>query len=470
MIQQYAELLRHYRRLVATIFFGIVGGVGLISAFFLFVMPLYTATTTVSLLPTQSELAYSDAFSRGGSMNPANLMSETHIEYLLSREVAQGTVDRLIAEYGTPEPAMRSGFRAVLGNGFRLFKNTLRQVYNVLNSGKHVPIDAYTDAVLTLQDSIDAEMVEGTYILELSVTWDSPELAAAAANMLADVYVARAREQARDAALQLEQDLTAQLEHNSGFSPQISSQIEALRLARATGFDVLRVVDRASVPIYPSFPKVVINVLIAIAAAILLSIFALVTIDTFSGKVTTRGDLARLLGGLALPTSRPDERRRLAETARLLRLHADVNGTPGAVLSLDSDRDADLAAALFERALWPGLSTARPGAAAARAVLFLDSRRRDAQAAGRAWMAVGAESLAEPPAATTKPEAATPAAPGVVSLGGAGESFSLGGLTMPAWLVLVMRPGRIAEAELQRVAEEWRQRGVPVVFGMLLKA
>lgn len=470
MIQQYAELLRHYRRLVATIFFGIVGGVGLVSTFFLFVMPLYTATTTVSLLPTQSELAYSDAFSRGGSLNPANLMSETHIEYLLSRETAQRTVDRLIAEYGTPEPVVRSGFRAVLGDGFRLFKNTLRRVYNLLNSGKHVPIDAYTDAVLSMQDSIDAEMVEGTYILELSVTWDSPEVAAAAANMLADVYVERAREQARDAALQLEQELTAQLERNTGISPEISSQIEALRLARATGFNVLRVVDRASVPVYPSFPKVVINVLIAIAAALVLSIFVLVSIDTFSGKVTTRGDLARLLGGLALPTSRPDDLRRAAGAARLLRLHADVNGTPGAVLSLEGDRDADLAAALLERALWPGLSPARQGAGAARSVLFLDSRRRDALAPGRTRVAVGAESLADPPGAATRPEAGANAVPGVVSLGGAAESFSLAGLSMPSWLVIVMRPGRITEAELQRVAEEWRQRGVPAVFGMLLKA
>src|SRR5690606_15383764 len=184
-----------------------------------------------------------------------------------------------------------------------------------------------------------------------------------------------------DAALQLEQELTAQLERNTGISPEISSQIEALRLARATGFNVLRVVDRASVPVYPSFPKVVINVLIAIAAALVLSIFALVSIDTFSGKVTTRGDLARLLGGLALPTSRPHDLRRAAGAARLLRLHADVNGTPGAVLSLEGDRDADLAAALLERALWPGLSPSRQGAGAARSVLFLDSRRR---AAGRA--------------------------------------------------------------------------------------
>lgn len=483
MIQLYAELLRHYRRLVAVIFAGVVGGVALFSVFFLFAMPLYTATAKVSLLPTQSELAFSQNFTRGSSFNPANLMTETHIEYLLSREIAQRSIDRLIEEFGTPEPAARSGLRAALAAGFQRVRNSIRRTYNRLNSGKHVPIDPYTDAVLTLQDQIEAEMVEGTYILELSVTWDNPDIAAAAANMLADVYVERARQQAHAAALQMEQDLTAQIAHNTGNAPEVGSQIEALRLARATGFDVLRVIDPAVPPIYPSFPRVVINVLIAIFAAIMLAIFALVSIDTFSGKVAARADLARLLNGLALPTmrhgrgqrQRPEQRRDAAEAARILRLHAPVNSAPGAVLSLGSDADAAAAAAVLGRALWPdGVPVRMQGGTLRLHESWRGDRPADRPASGAAPSpppagAPGPDVQAAPVTAGAAGIAgAADAGPGLISLGGASESFSLSAAPVPGWLVIVMRPGRIAEAEVQRLGEEWRQRGTGRVFGMLL--
>ncbi|MEZ5798374.1 MAG: hypothetical protein R3D63_13345 [Paracoccaceae bacterium] len=483
MLQHYLELLAYYRRMVRRIFIGVVGGVALFSAFFLFISPLYTATAKVSLLPTDSELAFTQNFVRGASVNPANLMSQTHIENLLSLEVARETVDRMIAELGSPQSSGATGIRARVASGFRALRNMIRRTYNILNSGKHVPLDEYTDTVLTLQDSIAAEMIEGTYILEISVTWDSPVVATAAANDLAQVYVERARKQAEEAALQLEQDLMAELGRSQGSTVDIERQIEALRLARATGFNVLRVVDPAVVPIYPSFPKVVINTLLALAAAIALSIFALVTADTFSGTVKTRADLMRIMGGNSLPSlglrRQPSSAQR-AEIGRLIRLRNDLSLERGAVLSMGSDADADHVAKVVNDILGPaqvmGLVMEPHGRSPAPAMAERTARGSTlvlAMADRIGGPVLGKEAVVPHGATVSRPRrriSATQIRVGssAVSLGGGNESFSMAGQPAPAWLILALRPGVIAEADLQATVRDWTARGVANVYGVML--
>lgn len=204
VLTHYLELLWYYRRVVALLLLGLPLAVATVSTALLYAVPIYAGTATVSILPTTPELTYTDRFLGATQAPPATIISQTHIEHLVSRTVARRTVDRLVAEFGAPAPSERSGLAAELRRGLNAFKRNLRRYYNVLNSGRHVPRDAYTDAILTLQDNVKVEMVEGTYILKVSVSWDDPEVAAAATNMLADAYVASAREETMEASTTLE--------------------------------------------------------------------------------------------------------------------------------------------------------------------------------------------------------------------------------------------------------------------------
>lgn len=427
----YFQLLRYYRGLVALVFVTLVAGVAGLSTFFLFISPLYTGTAKVSLLPTQSELTFSQTFVRSTSINPANLMSQTHIEYLLSREVARLTVDRLIERFPVAESIEQTGLKAEVARYFRDARNAIRRTYNMLNSGKHIPIDTYTDTVLTLQDAIEAEMVEGTYILEIAVTWDSPEVAAAAANLLADVYIERIRSQATEAAERMEATLRRELAADSSNLAAIETQINALRLARAADLELLRVIDPAVPPIYASFPKVVINTLFAIAGALLLCAFVIVAADTFSGSIKTQADLERLFGAQALGMARARRgrlrgrwRRELPDIRRRLNAQLSAGVSQGAVMALGSDDDSRATAELVNAAIMTGRVRPRPTCSGGKPL---------------------------------------------ESLGGAAEGFALNGRSAPAWLVIGLRAGTVSTTELESIREAWQAQGVGQVFGVLLR-
>ncbi|MEX0301818.1 MAG: hypothetical protein AB3N24_05295, partial [Leisingera sp.] len=142
MTAHYRQLLNYYRGLIAFTFLILVGGTAALSTFFLFVAPLYTSSAKVSLLPTQTELAYSQTFVRSTTFNPANLLTQTHVEYLLSREIAAKTVDRLRRELpsggqpaGTAEPDAALSLKDQIAQRFHSFRRNFRRIYNTLNSG-----------------------------------------------------------------------------------------------------------------------------------------------------------------------------------------------------------------------------------------------------------------------------------------------------------------------------------------------
>jgi len=170
LVEHYLDLLRYYRRLVGFILVGVIGGVALLGTAFLHLLPVYTAEARVSILPTASELAFTQNFVQSSQFAPANVFSQTHIENLISRQVAERTIDRLAAEFGAPQPAARGGLAGLLRWGAGTLRRQLRTAYNVLNSGKHVPLDPRTDAVLTLMDNVAVDMVEGTYVLRVAVS------------------------------------------------------------------------------------------------------------------------------------------------------------------------------------------------------------------------------------------------------------------------------------------------------------
>lgn len=469
LISHILDLLRHYRRLIVATWVFIVGGVAGFSVLFLFVIPLYTATAKITLLPTQSELAFSNQFVRSTTINPANLLTQTHIEYLLSFETSEETVQRIIEQFppeSRPEP---TGLKAAFRDGFIAFRSGVWRVYNTLNSGRHVEVDPMTDAILGLQDGIKVEMVEGTYILEISVTMDHPKGAAVAANLLAEVYVDRLRDEALAAADRMEEELRAQLSAPGGDYTQIEDQIRALQLTRSANLDTLRVIDPAVEPVYPSFPKVVVNTIFAIVGAIFATAFILVVGDTFSSRIKTNADLARVMGAKALGSVRlrggrlkPGWRKGLVAFRRRMNLQADPDPAHGAVIAAGTSADAAEAKTLIDAVVAPAAAEAasvspRNAGSAART----PEAAEEVHTAGREtprWMVVNEDgSGGDAPRGTVR------------NLGGAAEGLRLCEGERPRWMVLAMRPGELTETELAAMVDDWKARGTEHVFGLILK-
>lgn len=489
-LSHYWELIRYYYRLIILLFITIVGGVVGFSLLFLYVSPIYTGTAVVSLLPTQTELAFSQNSVRSTSINPANLLSQTHIEYLTSREVSRLAVDRLSAEAqaaaadgpAPSEPASDAapGLKDRIATGFRNFRREFRRIYNTINSGKHVPIDPYTDAVLSLQDSIEIEMIEGTFIMEIAVRWPTPEGAAAAANVLAEVYLDRARQDATEASLELEKELRAELARGETNFSSIEQQINGLRLARAANMNFLRVIDTASVPIYPSFPKVVINTVFAIVGWIFVVAFAMIAIDTFSQTLKTKADAMRVFDGRFLGTlklRRPRSWKR-SNAAATLRLLSDGREASGGTMSLGNASESEIMQRFIKQALVYAPQGALKSAAnratdvtpvqevpvAAPLLLTTPAEtERNVVGSGRRITLSVDNSLDD----TNTPPPAR--ALGLRNYGGVDDTFSFLNIEYTDWMVLGIRRGEIAEIELTKLIEELHHRGVRHVFGLYLR-
>lgn len=466
MTSHYSQLLRHYRGLIALTFVALVGGTAVFSVFFLFVTPLYTGTAKVSLLPTQSELAFSQAFVRSTSVNPANLMAQTHIEYLISREVSARTINRLLQEFPAETNAADapdSSLTARLKQFFHSFRRNARRVYNILNSGKHVPLDPLTDAVLTLQDAIDVEMVEGTYILAIEVTWDNPAIAAAAANYLAEEYVQYARAQADEASIQMERSLREEIASGASNFAELEDQINALRLARANKFSLLRVIDPAVPSDLPSFPKVVVYTVFSFAGWLLVSAFLVISADTFSRTVKTDSDLERPFGALALGTislRNPNEQ----TLASAMNMQCEALPDEGAVTVIGNDADSRLLCQVADGALntltgWQQVAEQARAHEARRA--SLRQRRRSAGQSSGPVIPLGRW-------ASEQVRQRERMGNGVTDLGGSDESFSMGKVEDFNWILIGLRPGNVTEEALEATIRKFKDQGVENVFGAFL--
>ncbi|KIC16251.1 hypothetical protein [Leisingera sp. ANG-Vp] len=481
MTAHYRQLLLYYRGLILVAFLALVGGTAALSTLFLYVAPLYTSSAKVSLLPTQTELAYSQTFVRSTTINPANLLTQTHVEYLLSREIAAKTVDRLTRELQPSQPPAAAeivetekapGLKQQVAQRFTSFRRNFRRIYNTLNSGKHVVQDPLTDAVLTLQDAIGVEMVEGTYIMQIKVTWDKPEIAALAANLLAEEYVAHLRAQADAASRQLEAALRQEIAKGDSNFTELEDQINALRLARANNFSMMRVIDPAVEPVYPSFPKVIVFTVFSIVGWVMVSAFLVISADTFSSTIKTESDLQRLFGPRALgtlPLRRP-KRAKLAELAKMMNLQCNAMPCQGAVTALGSDEECRRLTAVIEVALrrlkgWQKLKVRR----------LEDSETAvQGQAGGAALQAVPGGRGSQPVIQLGRPlggraGAAPTNGVKVTDLGGGAESFSMSKACGFNWVVIGIRPGGATEEALQGTAARLREQGVANIFGVFLK-
>lgn len=386
MLNHYKDLLRQYGRLIIL---GTVTTAALACALSLLLqnaMPIYKGRVTVNMQPSEEALMFNKGFMGVSQFNPATIIVQTHIERILSREVAERALDILLEDSGGTLPAP-------LPDGFDRFKAAIWRNWALLNYGFFQPADERTRMVNNLMAATSVEVVEGSYILLIEIAHENPALAARAANALAQAYIDAAGRDFRDqaesfdatlAVMQAEQqELLAELQRkrrelegnaeqrdpgslraillgrrdvaeqallagtrNSGSgsaSPErnaaLKSALEAAEaalarhaeteaeidrtdqqirqaqaalaqlqdravsaaLSRQVRMDQVRVLSAARTPLYPVFPKTLVNTVVAAIAGAILMLVPVMAIDVLDSRVRTQEDLRRAVGPHALP-------------------------------------------------------------------------------------------------------------------------------------------------------------------------
>lgn len=194
ILDHYLQLFFYYRRLVIWIVLSFLAAAAGLSMAILLVFPSYTSAATVAILPTEAELAYTRGFSGEGQASPMAMMPATHIEYLLSRPVAELVLERVRAQLD--QGTELEGWRLTVKESVNEIITFTWMVYNTLNSGKFIEPTPYEQALRRLMKGIDLEIVENSYILRIEVTVPQNARASSlAANALAEAYIERVNEQ-----------------------------------------------------------------------------------------------------------------------------------------------------------------------------------------------------------------------------------------------------------------------------------
>ncbi len=190
IIQHYLQLLSHHRKLVGKILLWVTLATVVLSLLLLVIMPKYTATTSVVMVPTDPELAFTRGWVGSSQYNPTAFMAQTQVEYLLSMPVARATLDQLMEEYSAEMNAVANpgGLRGIMTSVVKSMRYAFFWTWNTLNYGKYIPLTTYESYLALLRKGIKVEVVEGSFVMQISVTLPDGKLAARAANVLAEAY------------------------------------------------------------------------------------------------------------------------------------------------------------------------------------------------------------------------------------------------------------------------------------------
>ncbi len=305
ILQHYLELLVQYRRLVVAGTLAAAVGAGALAWVFLVHLPVYIATASVTILPSEAELSFSRRFLRDGSGrgdNPADVMMQTHVEYLLSRRVAELTLERLEHE-APPEEAEAEAeaepglLRGLAGQAVA----SLRAAYKAINTGTAAEADPHEKAVNGIRKALDVALVENSYIMQIAAHAATPQAAATIANTVAEAYVQRVRELQEGSAAALIAELKAELaKRQVQLDPQgatnLRSQLIELELAGEATIEQVRVIDPAVPPLHPASPKVVPAGVAGGTIGFLSCILLIIVLDTFGSTARTSMDMTRVVG------------------------------------------------------------------------------------------------------------------------------------------------------------------------------
>lgn len=192
------RILWYHRRSIVWIATATVLATVLFSLVWLHARPFYTATTTVTMLPSDSEIGFMMWRSDLAGISPAVVQTQTQTEFLRSHLIARQVVEKIMADYQAAEREMSL---AVFINDY-IVRPTIKfayQVYYYLNFGTFVEPPRIVRLTSQLVRSTEVENIPGSYIVKISVTLPNPVLAKRACNLLAETYVEETKRQNQEA-------------------------------------------------------------------------------------------------------------------------------------------------------------------------------------------------------------------------------------------------------------------------------
>ena len=188
----YWRLVMSRWRLVGGLVLGCTLLAWLFSVVVLAQRPSFEAAARLNIVPTSAELGFATRFVRGQTFDGGAVMVQTYGEYVYTRPVLEPVVERYLAwEAKRANVSLETLERNASAPSFF----TPGQVLSYLNYGEVVKLPLREDLIQSLIENTTIEMVEGTYLMKVSVAWDDPQAAAWLANVLAEAIVARAHSQ-----------------------------------------------------------------------------------------------------------------------------------------------------------------------------------------------------------------------------------------------------------------------------------
>ena len=182
------RLLAYHRQRIWWITSRILVLTVIITAFGLALAPKYVARTKLTLLPTRSEIGFASIRPEAWGLSPATVLGQTHAESLLSRTLAEEVARTLMAENAAE--LNNGGFLgSVRRNVVGPLAGAINGVITLLNTGRWETPDPLRALADTIQSRTQVRNVPGSFVFQVAVTWENPQLAARLANLLTEHYV-----------------------------------------------------------------------------------------------------------------------------------------------------------------------------------------------------------------------------------------------------------------------------------------
>ena len=198
-----------------------------LSTFVLARNPTFDASVSMNVVPTSEELGYANQFARGQATEGGLILLQTYAEYARARETRTQVVDQYIA--------MRA---KAAGMSERRWLSTQQgppgfspgRMLAILNYGEAPDLPLRQQYVEELAEATLIESIDGTYMMQLTVSWDDPRAAAWFANALADAVVQRAQGLSRESGDNIEDVLQAELDRKSEELSQLKNESRELKI------------------------------------------------------------------------------------------------------------------------------------------------------------------------------------------------------------------------------------------------
>lgn len=150
--------------------------------------PQYTSTTVLTMLPSQTEISYTMHRGDFAGITPADVLTQTHTELLLSRSISRKVVDAFLQEYSPP--LKRPGISYYVHEyALKPLSKSLGKAQSFLLHGRYIKQPLIERLTNRMMRSIKVDNVPGSFILSISVTWNDPAIAQKAARLLAHIYI-----------------------------------------------------------------------------------------------------------------------------------------------------------------------------------------------------------------------------------------------------------------------------------------